>query len=150
MADNTCAQQRHERAQEAGRRDTRSCQTARGRRHERVGWPEWREQKRSGKGIAGIALGYFLYRVVVVLWTVKDGVAARLPAPILDGSTNEFGSTRSMAEVLFTDHLFPFEAVSVVLLVAVVGAVAVARPSVTAGAQRELAAAKSNKEGGAE
>jgi NADH:ubiquinone oxidoreductase subunit 6 (subunit J) len=41
---------------------------------------------------------------------------------------------------LFTDHLFSFEAVSVVLLVAVVGAIAVARPSVTAGAQEEAEA----------
>ena len=91
-----------------------------------------------GKGIAGAGLGYFLLRVVVVLWGVKDAPSAKLAAPVLDGTTNDFGSTRSIAGSLFTDYLFPFEAVSVVLLVAVVGAIAVARPSVTSGAQKEI------------
>ena len=39
-----------------------------------------------------------------------------------------FGSTRAVGKVLFNEYLFPFEAVSLVLLVAVVGGIAIARP----------------------
>lgn len=90
----------------------------------------WALQGLAGKGLAGLALLYLVYRLATVLWTVKDQ-----PHPVLEPLTSggfEFGSTRAVGKVLFTDYLFPFEAISIVLLVAVVGAIAVARPSVTA------------------
>lgn len=40
----------------------------------------------------------------------------------------EFGSIEGVGYTLFSKYLFPFEAVSIVLLVAVVGAIAIARP----------------------
>ncbi len=40
----------------------------------------------------------------------------------------EFGSVEGVGYTLFSKYLFPFEAVSIVLLVAVVGAIAIARP----------------------
>jgi NADH-quinone oxidoreductase subunit J len=81
-----------------------------------------------GKGLAGLALGYLLFRVGEVLWGVRNMTPARLAAPgeVIDGS--DFGATQAIGSVLFEDYLFPFEAVSVVLLVAVVGALAIARP----------------------
>jgi len=86
------------------------------------------------KAITGIALVYLFVRIAQVLWQVKDSAVAQLAAPALDGAdaASAFGSTKAVAGVLFNQYLFPFEAVSIVLLVAVVGAVAVARPSVLA------------------
>jgi NADH-quinone oxidoreductase subunit J len=42
--------------------------------------------------------------------------------------SGDWGSTISVGRVLFTEYLFPFEAISILLLIAVVGAIAVARP----------------------
>lgn len=51
-----------------------------------------------------------------------------LPGPGLEGAAVEgFGSTKLLAERLFTRHLFAFEVTSVLLLVAIIGAVVVAR-----------------------
>lgn len=81
-----------------------------------------------GKGLAGVALAYLVFRLAGVLWDVKDQAKALpAPGPTVDGL--DFGSTRAIGEVLFTEYLFPFEAVSLVLLIAVVGAIAVARPN---------------------
>lgn len=86
----------------------------------------WALQGIFGKGIAGLSLLYLFYRLAEVLWTVKDTKHAS-EAPIVPGGF-EFGSTKAIGKTLFTDYLFPFEAVSIVLLTAVVGAIAIARP----------------------
>jgi NADH-quinone oxidoreductase subunit J len=79
-----------------------------------------------GKGIAGIALVYFLVRLIQVLWGAPGAIAATMkpgaPPP-------DFGTTRAMADLLFGRYLFPFEAVSLVLLIAVVGALVLAHPA---------------------
>ena len=41
-----------------------------------------------------------------------------------------FGTVKTLGEVLYTQWLFPFEAVSLLLLVAIVGAVVVAKPRI--------------------
>jgi NADH-quinone oxidoreductase subunit J len=46
------------------------------------------------------------------------------PARAVDGT---FGTVRAVGAVLFTDYLLPFEATSLLLLVAIVGAVVVAK-----------------------
>jgi len=77
-----------------------------------------------GKAIAGIAILYYLLRLIGVLWSVPrttPEVAGPLPA--------DYGTTRAMADVLFGSYLFPFEAVSLVLLIAVVGALVLAHPA---------------------
>jgi len=86
----------------------------------------WAMQGIAGKSIAALSLGYLLYRLATVLWTVKDHPHAR-EMPITPGGF-EFGSTKAVGKVLFTDYIFPFEAISIVLLIAVVGAIAIARP----------------------
>src|SRR5690606_14963655 len=95
----------------------------------------WAIQGLFGKGLAGVALLYLLVRLGQILWGVKDAGPAPVPAPIpglgLDPVPYDWGSTKAIGKVLFTDFMFPFEAISVVLLVAVVGAIAIARPSVT-------------------
>jgi NADH-quinone oxidoreductase subunit J len=82
-----------------------------------------------GKILAGLAMAYLLFRVGGVLWSATPAnpvAAAAAPPALPDGSA--WGSVKSVGTVLFTDYLFPFEAVSILLLIAVVGAIAVARP----------------------
>ena len=43
--------------------------------------------------------------------------------------SDDFGTTLSLGKTLFSTYLFPFEAVSIVLLIAVVGALVLAHPS---------------------
>jgi NADH-quinone oxidoreductase subunit J len=74
-----------------------------------------------GKVVAGLALAYLLWRLGGVLWDVTPRGHAELAA--------DYGSTRDLGRNLFTRYVFPFEAVSIVLLVAVVGAISIARPS---------------------
>ncbi|HKE13405.1 MAG TPA: NADH-quinone oxidoreductase subunit J [Kofleriaceae bacterium] len=106
----------------------------------------WALQGLLGKALAGLAILYLLVRVSGALWAVKDTPHAVVagPRPQLADSTrpsgdlqtpskaaqrdDDWGSTRSVGKTLFREYLFPFEAVSLVLLVAVVGGIALSRP----------------------
>ncbi|HWM88006.1 MAG TPA: NADH-quinone oxidoreductase subunit J [Kofleriaceae bacterium] len=105
----------------------------------------WALQGLLGKALAGVAILYLLVRVSGVLWDVKDSPHAVVAAPrpqaidttsvgVLENPIqsaqrdDDWGSTRSVGKALFRDYLFPFEAVSLVLLVAVVGGIALSRP----------------------
>jgi NADH-quinone oxidoreductase subunit J len=69
---------------------------------------------------AAVAGGLGLSALVVpALWRVPGAGAAAVPPG--------FGETVPLAERLFTTYLLPFELTSVLLLVAIVGAVALAR-----------------------
>ena len=46
---------------------------------------------------------------------------------IVGAQSDAFGSVKAVAELMFTDYLYPFELTGVLLLVAVVGAVVIAR-----------------------
>jgi NADH-quinone oxidoreductase subunit J len=63
--------------------------------------------------------GAFLGLIVAMLARAAPTAPATLPAG--------FGETAALAERLFTAYLLPFELTSVLLLVAIVGAVALAR-----------------------
>ncbi|MBI4511904.1 MAG: NADH-quinone oxidoreductase subunit J [Deltaproteobacteria bacterium] len=78
-----------------------------------------------GKGVAGLGLAYLVARMVSVLWSVGTRVGEE---PWSVEQMQSFGSTRDVGRVLFSTYLFPFEAVSIVLLIAVVGALVLARP----------------------
>ena len=73
-----------------------------------------------------LATGYLFYRVawIVVRERRTDVLATTITLPIPD-----YGNVASIGRLLFTDFLFPFEAISLLLLVAVVGGVLLARPS---------------------
>jgi NADH-quinone oxidoreductase subunit J len=105
----------------------------------------WALQGLLGKALAGLAILYLLIRLSGILWDVKDTPHAEVAAPrpqVIDTTTvgdlqtpsqalqreDDWGSTRAVGKVLFRDYLFPFEAVSLVLLVAVVGGIALSRP----------------------
>jgi NADH-quinone oxidoreductase subunit J len=78
-----------------------------------------------GKAAAGGALVYFLVRLVSVLWTVKGTMAEK---PWRAGEFAAYGTTKAVGQQLFTSYLFPFEAISVALLIAILGAVVLAHP----------------------
>ncbi|MCP4445586.1 MAG: NADH-quinone oxidoreductase subunit J [Myxococcales bacterium] len=102
-----------------------------------------------GKGVAALGLLYLFKRLAGILWEVKDvqplvldkaalnvDVVLNHSDPALAAGaveaitrTYEFGSVEGVGYTLFSKYLFPFEAVSIVLLVAVVGAIAIARPT---------------------
>ena len=80
-----------------------------------------------GKTLAAAALTWFLARIVQVLWTVNQSpvVAEKLWKA---GELIQYGTTKSVGKQLFTSYLFPFEAISIALLIAIVGAVVLAHP----------------------
>lgn len=105
---------------------------------------------RFGKMVGVVSILYLVGRMALILVNVEPSykqVAMAAPAPvkiseitgkrIYDAQTGEhkpspeyaaWGSTKAVGMNLFTEGLFPFEAISILLLIAVVGAVAVARP----------------------
>lgn len=108
----------------------------------------WALQGLLGKAAAALGLLYLFKRLAGIVWEVKDtqvleitrenlGVDVCLNCAdpnVINGVTDairrtyEFGTVHGVGHTLFTRYLLPFEAVSVVLLVAVVGAIAIARP----------------------
>jgi NADH-quinone oxidoreductase subunit J len=68
-------------------------------------------------GIVGAQIGYFLYR----------GKAAFRIAETPVGAVSGAGNTEILADALFSQYLLPFEIASLLLLVAVVGSVVMAK-----------------------
>jgi len=92
-----------------------------------------------GKVLAALAMLYLTFRLGQTLWGVKppaEALATPPPVEVFAGMVDKqqtfdsfaWGSTGAVGSNLFDEYLFPFEAVSILLLVAVVGAIAVARP----------------------
>lgn len=81
--------------------------------------PWWKPRRGVGTKLLGLAtLGYLAARLGQVLWSVGAGSQAAPPA--------EFGTVGRFGKNLLGEYLFPFEAISVLLLVAIVGALVVA------------------------
>ena len=68
---------------------------------------------------AGVEIGYFLWRGKSAFHIAELGIAAPVSGPR--------GNTEMLADALFSQYLLPFELVSVLLLVAVVGSVIMAK-----------------------
>ena len=70
---------------------------------------------------------------LVLLVELVMSVAQRLVLPQGGGSrvAGAFGTTQTVGRLLFTDYLFPFEITSVILLVAMVGAMVLAKKHLT-------------------
>jgi len=71
--------------------------------------------------IAGLAIGIW----VVARYAGFDRIAIGGPQ-VLNG-TEGFGNPRSVAQLLFRDYLLPFEVTSILILIAILGAVVLAR-----------------------
>jgi NADH-quinone oxidoreductase subunit J len=63
----------------------------------------------------------------VIFWAIRETAFDGLAAGATDPA---FGTVRAIGRMLFTDYLLPFEAVSILLLVAIVGAVVVAKQKI--------------------
>jgi len=84
---------------------------------------------RAGQVIGGLAIAYLVGRLVMLLWKVQPPDPAKaLAAPLPTPEGHDWGTVKAVGTDLFTGGLFPFEAISITLLVAVVGAIAIARP----------------------
>jgi NADH-quinone oxidoreductase subunit J len=82
---------------------------------------------RVGQVIGGVATLYLIGKLVMLLIDVRVPVKA-LAAPVATAEGHDWGSVAAVGTNLFGQGLFPFEAISILLLVAVVGAIAIARP----------------------
>jgi len=71
----------------------------------------------------GLVVVFFVEIVIIIKQTVFSGSIA--PSPIIVAS--DFGNVKPVAELLFTKYLFPFELTSILLLVAIIGAVLMAK-----------------------
>jgi len=71
--------------------------------------------------LGGAATGALLGLLITVLSKIPDA-----PAPSA-AALSSFGTLRSVGALLYSTWIFPFEAVSLLLLVAIVGAVVVAK-----------------------
>ena len=80
-----------------------------------------------GQAVGGLAILYLIGRLAMMLAHVKVPPAA-LAAPLKTPEGYDWGGVQSVGSDLFNGGLFPFEAISILLLVAVVGAIAIARP----------------------
>jgi NADH-quinone oxidoreductase subunit J len=94
---------------------------------------------RIGQAVGGVAIIYLVYRLVMLLIHVRlpnEVTALNAPEPIglppmkpgVPGDVVDWGSTKAVGADLFGPGLFAFEAISILLLIAVVGAIAIARP----------------------
>ena len=84
---------------------------------------------RAGQVLGGVAILYLVGRLIMMLMKVQPAnpaAAAAAPGPTPEG--HDWGSVRAVGTDLFGPGLFVFEAISILLLIAVVGAIAVARP----------------------
>ncbi|MGB8295935.1 MAG: NADH-quinone oxidoreductase subunit J [Polyangia bacterium] len=71
-----------------------------------------------------LAAGYVFYRAA---WLVGHERAMPLLAASATPPVKDFGTVSSVGALLFSDFLFPFEAISLLLLVAVIGGVMLTR-----------------------
>ncbi|HEX3476292.1 MAG TPA: NADH-quinone oxidoreductase subunit J [Kofleriaceae bacterium] len=102
---------------------------------------------RIGQVLGGVAIAFLVWRLILILIHVEPvnvevAMNAPQPAPAqcvewqkadnggLTCTTErpDWGSIKAVGADLFGPGLFPFEAISILLLVAVVGAIAIARP----------------------
>jgi NADH-quinone oxidoreductase subunit J len=94
---------------------------------------------RAGQALGGLAILYLVGRLAMLMIHVelpnKAAALAAPPAVLLPpastagiGETAGWGTVKAVGSDLFNGGLFPFEAISILLLVAVVGAIAIAKP----------------------
>jgi NADH-quinone oxidoreductase subunit J len=84
---------------------------------------------RAGQAVAGVAILYLVGRLVMLLIHVTPpNTAIANNAPGLTAEGHPWGGIKAVGTDLFNGGIFPFEVISILLLVAVVGAIAIARP----------------------
>jgi NADH-quinone oxidoreductase subunit J len=124
---------------------------------------------RAGQALGGVAILYLVGRLIMMLTHVEPvnvevAMNAPQPAPAqciewqradsggltcAQSERPDWGSIKAVGADLFGPGLFPFEAISILLLVAVVGAIAIARPLREQNADAGESSADSSAAGGA-
>ncbi|HIE25057.1 MAG TPA: NADH-quinone oxidoreductase subunit J, partial [Anaerolineales bacterium] len=61
--------------------------------------------------------------IILVIEGIYLMIAQKAPGIINNNPSEDFGSPQAIGDMLFTDYLLPFEATSILLLVAMVGAI---------------------------
>lgn len=86
--------------------------------------PPWLRQDRPkltlGLGLVGLLL-------VELMVLIGSGVSDGIRGPYTPELVNAIGNTQLVGRLLFTDFLIPFEITSIILLIAIVGAMVLAR-----------------------
>lgn len=83
-----------------------------------------------------LAVGF----VIELFFAVRAGIGFATHAPPGFDIVNEPGNTQALAEVLFREYFFPFEVTSVLLIVAAIAAMVLAKRQAPAVTQAELEA----------
>ncbi|MBI2192739.1 MAG: NADH-quinone oxidoreductase subunit J [Planctomycetes bacterium] len=78
-----------------------------------------------GRLAVGLVVGVVLLTLFAVTWLPLD--LSALPAAGQADPPRDFGSIRAVGALLFRSYLYPFEIVSILLLVAMIGAVLLAK-----------------------
>ena len=86
-----------------------------------------REERFNQQGTVALFLGVVLLTEAVLL-TVSRGFTVAAPDPGREGAA--VGNTESIGEVLYSTYLFPFEIASLILLVAMIGAVILSKKGI--------------------
>lgn len=86
-----------------------------------------REEQFNQQGPVALFLGVVLLTEAVLL-TVSRGFTVGTPEPGREGSA--VGNTESIGEILYSTYLFPFEIASLILLVAMIGAVILSKKGI--------------------
>ena len=71
----------------------------------------------------GLVIALFIEVGIIIKQTVYSGSIVQSPITV----ASDFGNVKPVAELLFTKYLFPFELASILLLVAIIGAVLMAK-----------------------
>lgn len=86
-----------------------------------LGAPQMLRDRDDPKTFAGIALGVVLFALL------GSQLLPAFLALTQPGAPKDFGAPQNLGRVLFTNYVIPFEAVSVLLLVGVVGSILLAK-----------------------
>jgi NADH-quinone oxidoreductase subunit J len=79
--------------------------------------------------VVGVVAGFYLLAKFVGV------VGVQMPTAVPTAPASDFGTVAAVGDMLFRDFLYPFEAISILLLVAIVGGVVISRSH-----QKEVAA----------
>lgn len=88
-----------------------------------------RDERYNQQGTVALFLGVVLLTEAVLL-AVSRGVTVATPGPGPEGAARAVGNTESIGEVLYSTYLFPFEIASLILLVAMIGAVILSKKGI--------------------
>lgn len=88
-----------------------------------------REEHYNQQGPVALFLGVALLTEAVLL-AVSRGFTVASPSPGTEGATKVAGNTESIGSVLYSTYLFPFEIASLILLVAMIGAVILSKKGI--------------------